>query len=58
MKFTTYIDIIAWVGAGYWMLYIPNDKFSIDTNPVLVTIAMGLLTWRCLPYIIVLEEYD
>ena len=38
----------------------PNDQnsFSIDTNPFLATIAIIILVWRCVPYILELDELD
>ena len=58
MNYNTFLDIIAWICALYWIGYVPNDKFSIDTNPFLASIAIMILVWRCTPYIIVLDEYD
>ncbi len=58
MSFNTLVDIIAWIFAIYWVVYIPNNDFSIDTHSFLATTTMFLLIWRCIPYIIVLDEYD
>ena len=58
MNYNKFIDIIAFVIALYWMCYIPEDVFSIETHPFIALCAMMLLVCRCIPYIIVLEEYD
>ena len=58
MDYNTFIDIIAWICALYWICYIPEDVFSVDTHPFMVSIGMMLLIWRCTPYILFLDEYD
>ena len=58
MNYSTFIDIIAWMSAIYWICYIPDDVFSIDTHPFLAFVTMMLLIWRCVPYILVFDEYD
>ena len=58
MKLGLFIDIIAWICVIYWLVYIPNDYFSLDTNPFWASLAGILLFWRCFPYILQLDEYD
>ena len=58
MNYNQIIDIIAWFCVIYWIVYIPENGFSIDTNPFLATIAIIILIWRCGPYIFVFEEFD
>ena len=58
MNYNTFIDIIAWIIGLYWIYYIPPVVFSVDTHPFLALCAMMFLVCRCIPYIIVLEEYD
>ena len=58
MYYNLILDIIAWFCVIYWLMSIPNNEFSIDTNPFLATVAIILFVWRCLPYIIFLDEFD
>ena len=58
MKLELFIDIMAWICLIYWLVYIPDECFSLSTNPFLASIAIILLFWRCFPYILQLEEYD
>ena len=58
MKLNLFIDIIAWICLIFWLVYIPNEDFSLDTNPFWASIAIILLFWRCFPYILQLDEYD
>ena len=55
MNYNTFLDIIAWICALYWIGYVPNDKFSIDTNPFLASIAIMILVT---PFIALLLEWN
>jgi len=55
MKLNTWIDIIAWIFAFYWIIYLPF--FTIETHPISACIAITVLVWRCVPYI-VQDEYE
>lgn len=52
------LDCLAWIALYIWFTCIPTELFSLETHPITATICAGLLFYRCMPYLIQLDEYD